>query len=290
LTHIWQSIRISILVAGPSIALLTDFGMQDIFVGVLKGVLSTLAPQANLIDLTHGIPRGDISAGALMLWQSAAYFPPHTVFLCVVDPGVGSARRGIAAVWAERSFVGPDNGLLSFLVQRDGVPKAYLLETEGEQSSGTFHGRDIFAPAASHLAAGLPPQELGPAVEDLTLIEPPYLAVREPDAVEGEALHIDPFGNVVTSIGILARSEGTLSLKPWIGDSATSALEGRRHVAVLPNGHRLELLKTFSDVEPGSGLAYIGSSGLLEIGINQGEAASEFSLTTGDVVQLLAKG
>jgi S-adenosylmethionine hydrolase len=277
-------------VASPTIALLTDFGTRDIYAGVLKGVLSTLAPQADLIDLSHGVPAGDITAGALMLWQAAPYFPPQTVFLCVVDPGVGSTRRGIAAVWDKHSYVGPDNGLISFLLERYGEPKAHLLEGLNAAPSATFHGRDVFAPAAGHLAAGLPVHELGRRAERLSRIAPPRLSVRDPGLIEGEVLRVDRFGNLVTSIGVLVQSKGRLSLRPWIGNSDELDIEGDQYAVELPDGRQIELHRTFSDVGPGGGLAYIGSSGLLEIGINQGEAASTFSLSAGDGVQLQVKG
>lgn len=276
--------------AAPVIALLTDFGTQDIYVGVLKGILNRLAPQSKLIDLAHGVPRGNVPAGALMLWQAVPYFPPQTIFLCVVDPGVGTERRGIAAIWEQLIYVGPDNGLISYLIERFGKPIAYQLEDQIPASSATFHGRDLFAPAAGRLAGGLPAHELGPQTSDLVRLAKPRLALRGPGAIEGEVLHIDPFGNLVTSIGLLEQSKGRLVLRPWVGDPSAVEMDGSQHAVSLPEGQQLALHRTFSEVEPGAGLAYIGSSGLLEIAINQGDAASEFSLAAGNVIQLYAKG
>ncbi len=276
-------------VAGPWIALLTDFGTQDTYAGMLRGVLATLAPQAALLDLTHEIPRGDIRAGAFALWQASRYFPPQTIFLCVVDPGVGSARRGLAAVWKERICVGPDNGLFSYLIERDGLPEAVELAAQEYQllePSLTFQGRDIFAPAAAHLASGVKFSDLGPPAGDLVRFATPRLAPLDGNGIEGEVLHADRFGNLITSIGILRRDAEALTLEPWLGQGPVTRIAGRDPHLHLASGTDLELHRTYSDVAPGSGLAYIGSSGLVEIGINQASAAGELRVAPGDTVQL----
>lgn len=267
---------------------MTDFGAQDLYVGVLKGVLAARSPQASLIDLTHQVPPGDVAAGALMLWQAAPYFPAGTVFLCVVDPGVGSERRGIAAGWPERVFVGPDNGLISYWMENQPPSAVHQLTHFSEPTSQTFHGRDIFAPAAAQLASGAPIGELGPPVADPVRLPAPALRVSQDGAVEGELLRRDAFGNWLTSIGVLSRGAGALSLRPWLGGD-TVELPGGEHRVRLPGGEQLELLRTFSDVAPGSALAYIGSSGLLEIGVNRGSAAERFRLQAGQPVQLESK-
>jgi len=274
-------------VARPTIALLTDFGTQGIYAGVLKGVLSTHAPQANLIDISHDVPRGDIQAAAFMLWQSSQYMPENTVFLCVVDPGVGSARRGVAAKWDSQICVGPDNGLFSYLVLRDGPPQ--VIELWDPQVSTTFHGRDIFAPFAARLALNAVLDELGPPVELEKMLPAPRLAAKRSGSVEGEIIHQDPFGNLVTSIGALHPEGGHIRLDPWLGQEPESQYPARNLAAALPNGEELPLVRTFNDVPVGKGLAYIGSNGLLEIGINRGSAASELDLQIGDSVQLLNK-
>ena len=271
--------------ARPTIALLTDFGTQGIYAGVLKGVLSTHAPQANLIDISHDVPRGDIQAGAFMLWQASPYMPPNTVFLCVVDPGVGSARRGVAARWDSRICIGPDNGLFSYLVLRDGPPE--VIELWDPQVSTTFHGRDIFAPFAARLALDAVFDELGPPVDLEKMLPAPRLAAKRSGSVEGEIIHEDPFGNLVTSIGVLHPEGGHIRLDPWLGQEPESQYPARNLAARLPNGDELPLVRTFSDVQEGEGLAYVGSNGLLEIGVNRGSAASELDLRIGESVQLL---
>lgn len=273
--------------ARPTIALLTDFGTRGIYAGVLKGVLSTHAPQANLIDISHDVPRGDIQAAAFMLWQSSPYMPSNTVFLCVVDPGVGSARRGIAAKWSSRICVGPDNGLFSYLVFRDGAPD--VIELWDPQVSTTFHGRDIFAPFAARLAVDAVFDELGPPVELEKMLPAPRLAAKRSGSIEGEIIHEDPFGNMVTSIGVLHPEGGHIRLDPWLGQEPESQYPARNLAARLPSGDELPLVRTFSDVQEGQGLAYIGSSGLLEIGVNRGSAASVLDLQNGQAIQLLNK-
>lgn len=273
--------------ARPTIALLTDFGAQGIYAGVLKGVLSTHAPQANIIDISHDVPRGDIRAGAFMLWQASPYMPPDTVFLCVVDPGVGSARRGVAARWDSRICVGPDNGLFSYLVLRDGTPE--VIELWDPQVSTTFHGRDIFAPFAARLAMDAVFGEQGPPVELEKMLTPPRLAAKLSGSIEGEIIHEDSFGNLVTSIGVLHPEGGHIRLDPWLGQEPESQYPARNLAAKLPNGDELPLVRTFSDVQQGQGLAYIGSNGLLEIGVNRGSAASALDLQIGESIQLLNK-
>ena len=274
--------------ARPSIALLTDFGTEGVYVGVLKGVLSTLAPQANLIDISHAVPRGDIQAGAFMLWQAASYMPPNTTFLCVVDPGVGTARRGVAAEWPNQICVGPDNGLFSYLAARDGDPTA--IELWDPQVSSTFHGRDIFAPAAAHLATGSKLNDLGPPVELEILLPSPPLESTDSGEIRGEIIHQDPFGNAITSIGVMNLEGGHIRLAPWLEQEAESQIPARQLAARLPSGEELPFVRTFSDVGEGEGLAYIGSSGLLEIGVNRGSAAAALDLDIGSTVHLLDKG
>ena len=282
-----RPLEFALLVARPTIALLTDFGTQGIYAGVLKGVLNTHAPRANVIDISHDVPRGDIQAGAFMLWQASPYMPPNTIFLCVVDPEVGSARRGVAAKWSSRICVGPDNGLFSYLVMRDGTPE--VIELWDPQVSTTFHGRDIFAPFAARLAMDAVFAELGPPVELEKMLPAPRLAAKLSGSIEGEIIHEDPFGNLVTSIGVLHPEGSHIRLDPWLGQEPESQYPARNLTARLPSGDELPFVRTFSDVKEGQGLAYIGSNGLLEIGVNRGSAASAFDLQTGQSVQLLNK-
>ena len=275
--------------AGPWIALLTDFGTQDTSAGVLRGVLATLAPHASLLDLTHDIPPGDVRAAAFALWQATPYFPPQTIFICVVDPGVGSTRRALAVAWKERICVGPDNGLFSYLIERDGPAEAVELAGSGYQlpePSPTFQGRDVFAPAAAHLASGVKLADLGSPASDLVHFATPRLQAVETSGIEGEVLHADRFGNLMTSIGVLRREAEGLTLEPWLGQGPTRRVVGSDPRVRLASGEELDLLRTYSDVPPGRGLAYIGSSGLVEIGINQASAAAGLKIAPGDTVQL----
>lgn len=276
-------------VAGPWIALLTDFGTQDAYVGVLKGVLAAQAPQAKLIDLSHRVPPGDVAAGAFMLWQAAPYFPAGTVYLAVVDPGVGTARRGIAARWPDKLFVGPDNGLISYWLGIQAPTVVHQLSLPAEPASYTFHGRDMFAPAAAQVVSGKPVSQLGPPAEDLVRLPDPQLMVDGPHRVQGELLRCDAFGNWVTSIGALTRSEQALSLRPWLGGESVE-LGGSEASLRLPDGTELALQRTFGDVPSGAALAYIGSNGLVEIGVNRGSAAERFGLQPGQPVELITKG
>ena len=279
--------------AGPSIALLTDFGAHGLYVGVLKGVLSTIAPHASIIDVSHDVPPGDVRSGALILWQVTPYFPPNTVFLCVIDPGVGTARQSVAAAWKSRICVGPDNGLFSYLSIRDGAPEVIELASRDFQLdpvSRTFHGRDIYAPAAAHLASGARLTDLGPPTQLETELPVPRLDLVAPDRIEGECLNADRFGNLITSIGVLRSQGDSLQLDPWLGQGPSEELPSGSKMVSLPDGIELPFAGTFSELDPGAGLAYIGSSGLLEIGINQGRAEDEFGLRSGQTVTLVVKG
>ncbi|NJL58241.1 SAM-dependent chlorinase/fluorinase, partial [bacterium] len=185
-----------------TIALLTDFGLNDVYVGVMKGVIAGINPQARLLDITHAIPPQDVRQGALSLLDAYPYFPAGTIFLVVIDPGVGTARQPIAVQAGGYRFVAPDNGVLSYaLATFDTLQVAALNNPDYRlpNVSQTFHGRDIFAPAAAHLAAGVPLALMGDALPDITRLPRPQLTV-EGGHITGEVVHIDRFGNVITSI------------------------------------------------------------------------------------------
>ncbi|NBD35651.1 MAG: hypothetical protein GVY30_06595, partial [Chloroflexi bacterium] len=192
------------------ISLTTDFGIQDAYVGIMKGVMARIAPSAPLVDITHTVPPQDVRAAAYLLWTALPYFPEESVHLVVVDPGVGTQRRAIAARTAWGTLVGPDNGVFSYLWAATAPQQVVALQNtayQRPQVSQTFHGRDIFAPAAAHLARGVPLAELGPAVSDLVRLPAPRLTVSG-TRLEGEVLHIDHFGNVITSVGCLVWDSG----------------------------------------------------------------------------------
>lgn len=275
----------------PLIALLTDFGLADAYVGTMKGVMLSICPSAQLVDLTHHIAPQDVRAGAYVLSTAFRHFPPHTVFLIVVDPGVGTARQPVAVETAHGVYVAPNNGVLSYVLPHVEVRHAVEIAEPRYALPGvsrTFHGRDIFAPAAAYLAAGVPITELGPAVPELVKLDPPRLEIT-PDTIQGEVIHIDHFGNVITSIGYLAWDGDTLTLAPEPGSAPAEPLSfdaaaARIRVADMTiNGIR----PTYGAAEPGALLALVGSSGQLELGVNQGSAAARLGARTGDPVELI---
>lgn len=252
----------------PIITLLTDFGHQDPYVAAMKGVILSLNPDAVLVDVTHAVPPQDIIAGAFLLGEAAPYFPPGTIHLAVVDPGVGTSRRGLAAKAGDQFWVGPDNGLFHLVFHRttdlDMVSvenRAYFRET----LSNTFHGRDIFAPVAAHLSLGTPLHAFGPPLSDPVALPWPE-ASFSPEAVRGEIIYVDGFGNLVTNI------RGS-ELLPWLG--------GSPHVIILGSLTLKGLVRTYGDVAQGEFLALIGSHGYLEIACAQGNAARRLGMSAG---------
>lgn len=275
----------------PIIALLTDFGLADAYVGTMKGVALSICPSARLVDLTHQVPPQDVRAAAYLLSTAFRHFPPETVFLIVVDPGVGTAREAVAVETAHGCYVAPNNGVLSFVLPHVEVRHAVVLDNPQYRSasvSQTFHGRDIFAPAAAHLAAGVPISELGPAVPELFKLDPPRLVIGA-RAVEGEVLAIDHFGNVITSIGPLAWENDYLTLAPdQPRANEDPLLIPAQTCRVEIAGQTLDgVLPTYGAAARGALLALVGSSGQLEIGANQGSAAALLRVKTGDPVILI---
>lgn len=268
------------------IAILSDFGSRDVYAGVMKSVIAQIHPQAVIIDLTHEIAPGDVRQGAFRLWQALPFLPPGAVLLAVVDPGVGSSRRAIAVHCRKFCCVGPDNGIFTYILegQRDAraVEIAQPGQGEWQGKSSTFHGRDVFAPAAALLAAGMDVASLGPPVTDAVTIPWPRLSCAESErSLAGEALYADRFGNVVTSVGALTREGNTLRLDPWVPGGAPIELP-MSGLRVRPgNSPEVSLARTFSEVPKGAALAYIGSDRLLEIGVNQGSAADSLGLVSG---------
>ena len=263
--------------AGPApIAILSDFGYRDHYVGAMKGVIASIAPGAPLIDITHGVPAQSIAAGAIALEQIWRLFPPRTVFLVVVDPGVGTARLPIAVrTRAGARFVGPDNGVLSLALEQAGPTRAVELRLPRYRLahvSATFHGRDIFAPAAAHLWRGVRLEALGPLLRDgLTHLELPE--PREGiEELRGEVLYADGFGNLVSNIGrdALAHFE--------------ARFPGMLLFVRINQSAPMEILETYGDSRKGAPLATFGSFDLLEIAVRDGSAAERFIAGPGAVV------
>ena len=252
----------------PVIALLTDFGLADHYVGTMKGVILSICPEATLVDLTHGIAPQDVRAGALQLAASVGYFPAGTIVVAVVDPGVGSSRRALAAEAGPHRFVAPDNGLL------DGVfsvtPPTQIVElTDARfalpQVSRTFEGRDRFAPAAAWLARGTALAALGPVTTSWTRLDL-AAAVEHDDRVTGVVAWVDRFGNLVTTIR-RAQVE-----RVFAGGQASIAVAGR------PVSR---LVGTFADASPAEVCALFGSSGHLEVFVRNGSAAAVLAVGAG---------
>lgn len=267
----------------PVVALLTDFGSQDHYVGAMKGAILTVCPEATLVDLGHEIPAHDVAAGALALASSWRDFPAQTVFVAVVDPGVGSARRGLALEAGGYRFVGPDNGILS-LVMADAEGPAALHEIADPSLgrptvSATFHARDVFGPVAGHLARGLEVARVGPAVADPVWLPQPVLRPLGSGEWEATVVHVDRFGNLITN---LRRREL---------DSILASVEHAFHdVVVVVEGEILPLARTYADVPEGEGCALMGSSGRLEVAVHRGSAARLLGASAGAPVRVRAVG
>ncbi len=274
----------------PIIALLTDFGMADGYVAVMKGVILGIAPAAHIVDITHEIEPQNVRQAAYVLLTTYAYFPAHTVFVAVIDPGVGTARRALAVEAAHGRFVGPDNGLLSYVLKQN--PPAAMVEIANlaftlPARSNTFHGRDIFAPAAAHLANGVPIGALGPAIADMCSMPQPQLEVM-PDGLRGEVIHIDRFGNVVTSVGSLAwQNGGALLLTPRFGPPRSSVQVPATAIVSVGETAVRGIQPSYGYAAPGVALALVNSAGQLEIAVNQRSAARTLGVAVGDPVTIL---
>jgi S-adenosylmethionine hydrolase len=249
------------------ITLITDFGTQDWFVGTMKGVILGIAPGARLVDITHEIPRGDVRAGAFALAATCRFFPKGTVHVAVVDPGVGSARKAIAVQTAHYSFVGPDNGVLSFALANEKIKTSRALENSTfflRPISRTFHGRDIFAPVAAHLNQGLAIQKLGSPLKDFVRLDWPEPQVSH-GRIEGQVVYIDRFGNAITNIANKLMTEVESS-----------------QCEVIAKGRRLCPVGDFYQAVPvGRAVAVPGSSGFLEVAVNRGNATRRLRLRIG---------
>lgn len=257
------------------ISITTDFGTKDPYVGAMKGSMLGFNPDSTLVDLTHQVDHGDVFAGALALLAACPYFPEGTVHLAVVDPGVGSARRAVAVETERYFFVGPDNGLLSLAAERDGIKKAVELkrtELFRPEISPTFHGRDVFGPAAALLSASTAIEELGPVITDMERLDFPEPS-KEEGLVTGEVIYVDHFGNLVSNIS----EEDLTGLGPEVEVSLGGRLIG-------------DLTDTYASVPEGIAAALVGSSGLLEVAVNLGSAEERFGAGRGTEITAAGKG
>jgi S-adenosylmethionine hydrolase len=258
----------------PILTLTTDFGLSDHFVGTMKGVILGICPRAQIVDLSHAVAPFDIAEGAYLIAQAYRYFPKKTVHLVVVDPGVGTARRPVLMEAAGQLFVGPDNGVFSMVLSRQSEARFRVISNPRyslKSVSTTFHGRDIFAPAAAHLAAGVPPARLGKRIEDYLKpgFEKPHRAGKR--TWHGRILKIDRFGNVITNFhvddfGDLGLRHFSLALGPVVVESLA------RNYAERPEGELFVIA---------------GSSGYYEVSTNQASAARRIGCEAGATVELM---
>lgn len=266
----------------PTISLTTDFGLADPFVGVMHGVIAGICPIAHVIDVTHAVAAFDLLDGALAIWQSWGYFPAETVHVVVVDPGVGSERQPVLSRMGNYWFIAPDNGVLT-LVERDVRRMQGSIEHRSIQNplfmlpgkSHTFHGRDIFAPTAAHLAAQLEcgqamPETFGPIVESLVQLYVPEPTPKADGSIEGIILKVDRFGNLLTNLA---------------ADIAPANLQGCwMEIGSLRIGR---FCNYFAEGKPEEVFGIIGSSGLLELAVNRGSAQKETGIIPGTTFRLI---
>jgi S-adenosylmethionine hydrolase len=257
----------------PILTLTTDFGLSDHFVGVMKGVILSICPRAQLVDISHGVTPFETAEGAYLIAQAYRYFPKKTVHVVVVDPGVGTSRRPILVEAAGQYFVAPDNGVLSMVYSQQKA-KVRLISNEKyflKPVSRTFHGRDIFSPVAARLAAGVPPARMGKPIQDYLRpqFEKPQRAGKR--TWIGRILKIDRFGNIVTSFHVkefpnLDRQEFSLAIGP-------------RQIAVMAHN--------YAECAPGELFLIQGSTGYLEVSLSQGSAAKLIGCETGAPAELI---
>lgn len=260
--------------SNPIITLTTDFGLKDPYVAEMKAVILSINPKAIIVDITHEIEKFDVRTGAYVLASAAPYFPKGTIHVAVVDPGVGTKRHPILIQTEKAFYIGPDNGVLALAAKNQGIKHIYKIKNRKlmmPKISNTFHGRDIFAPAAAHLTRGTQPSEFGPEIRKI--VTPKFAKVVQRDgAFFGEVLHVDDFGNVITNF----REKELKALR--IRDIVCLEVEGANL--------NLKLCKAYAEVEAQKPLAIIGSHNFLEISINQGNAAKTFKIEVGDKVKL----
>jgi S-adenosylmethionine hydrolase len=262
--------------ASPIISLLTDFGLKDPYAAEIKAVILGICPNAHIIDISHLIEKFNVRMGAFVLASASSYFPKGTIHVVVVDPGVGTRRRALLVETEEAFYVGPDNGVLMLAAKRQKIKHAYNITNKRymlPKVSHTFHGRDIFAPAAAHLAKSITPDNLGPEIKDYLVPEfaEPRLSQSE---LTGQVLHIDDFGNIVTNI-----SKNDLEKIDAAEGSKLRIKLGKKVIAI-------RFGSAYGEVKAKTALALIGSHDFLEITVNQSSASKRFKSKIGDDVTL----
>jgi S-adenosylmethionine hydrolase len=276
----------------PIITLLTDFGERDAYVGVMKGVILSILPDVQLVDISHQITPHDVHQAASILASAYVYYPAHTIHLAIVDPEVGSVRQPIALETPRGIFVAPDNGILTYIRLQEPSSTPVLLENSSywlASRSNTFHGRDIFSPVAAHLANGVPVRQMGPILETIVMFPVTPLDIT-PTLIRGEVTQIDRFGNLLTNISRLRWLDAkTLELhhvRAQSNEPVTIQLSTTK-VRITCGWHAFKgIHQTYSTVQVGQPLAVVGSNGELEIAINQGSASNALAAKVGDPVTL----
>jgi len=257
--------------------LLTDFGTKDPYVAEMKAVIVSISPEAQIIDISHQIEKFNIRIGAFTLASAVPYFPWKTIHVAVVDPGVGTKRRPIIVEARRCFYVGPDNGILMLSAQKEGIKNVCQISNRQlmlRKVSKTFHGRDIFAPAAAYLAKGKAVSEFGPEIHDYVVPRFAKPEVRG-DELVGEILHIDDFGNIVSNISVEDLR------KMGVKESQLLNVEFKKKIM------RLKFCFAYGDVSVGQPLALVDSHDFLEFSVNHGNAAKKFKAKVGDSVRLL---
>ncbi len=260
------------------LSLLSDFGLKDPYIAEMKAVIYSINPDARIIDISHEVKKFDIRMGAFVLASAALYFPAKSVHVAVVDPGVGTSRRPIIVETARSLFVGPDNGVLMLAASKETIVNVYEISNPRYMLpvvSSTFHGRDIFAPAATHLSLGVSPSSFGSLLDDYVF--PDFAKPKVEDGLlAGEVLYVDDFGNVVSNISAQNLVEAGLAMC--------------RHVDVVLGDERLclPLCLAYGDVSVGSALVLVGGTGFVEVAVNQGSASKMFGVNVRDCFSVSA--
>ena len=264
----------------PIITLTTDFGLNDHFVGTMKGVILNVVPEAEIVDISHAVQPFDVLDGALTIAQSYSYFPTATVHVVVVDPGVGTARRPIIASSEQHHFVAPDNGVLSLIYAREERMHVRHVTSQHyfqQPVSNTFHGRDIFAPVAAYLAKRVDSEKFGEIVDDYVRFNAPRPKPVDARTMRGVVLKVDRFGNLITNI-----TPQDVPMLFQQNPPAFKIVVGKREIG--------EIKSAYSEGEPGEIFAILGSMGYVEISTNRGSAAQAIGVGKGTEVSIVIEG
>jgi len=258
------------------ITLTTDFGLKDPYVAEIKAIILSINPDIRIVDVTHEVEKFNTRMAAYVLACAAPYFPKGTVHVAVVDPGVGTKRHTVLIQTRRGFFIGPDNGVLALATNNQGIEHIFDIKNRKlmlPTISNTFHGRDIFAPAAAYLTSGTRPAAFGPEIHKISTARFAKI-VRRKNMLVGEVLHIDGFGNIITNLG--EKELDSMSIKETVS------------IKLRNTRLRLKLCKAYEEVEKQKALAIVGSHNFLEISVNQGNAAEKFKVKSGDEIALIS--